>query len=401
MSVAFPVRVVAEKLSDTCAVDFDSVTEAQLRQRTSAKWSNYPADVLPAWVAEMDFPLAAPIADALRATLDASDTGYAFPNELGGAFSRWALRSFDWNVAPTDVHLVSDVVTGIAEILRVATSPGDRVVIDPPVYAPFAGTIRSLGREVVEAPLAFDSDGWRLDLRAIERAYATAPGVRAHLLCSPQNPTGRVHRRAELAALAELADRYDVLVLSDEIHAPLTLPGASHHAFPTVSDAAKRRGIVLTSASKTWNVAGLKAAMMVASSAETREVLAKLPHELPYHAGHWGVVAARAAFAAGEPWRQAVIAHLDRNRRLLAELLAENIPQVRYIAPEASYLAWLDCRALEVGPDPARAFLQKGRVALSSGPSFGTGGAGFARLNIATSRTLLEEAIRRMRIALD
>ncbi|MBX3190550.1 MAG: aminotransferase class I/II-fold pyridoxal phosphate-dependent enzyme [Labilithrix sp.] len=374
---------------------FDDVTEAELRARRSAKWKLYPDDVLPAWVAEMDYPVARPIQEALHEAIERHDLGYADPEGLGGAFAPWAKREWGWEVAPRDVHVVCDVVTGISEILRVATAPGDGVVIEPPVYMPFASTIRALGRVVVEAPLARSEGGvYAPDLDAIERAYAR--GARAHLLCSPQNPTGFVVPVETLRAIAELADRHDVLVLADEIHAPLTLSGARHAPFPTVSSAAARRSIVLTSASKTFNLAGLKAAMMIACADEPRAVLARLPVETPYHAGHLGVIATRAAFGAAAEWRASVLAILERNRALLAELLAASLPGVRHVAPQASYLAWLDCRALGLGDDPAKVFLDRGRVALSPGPPFGRGGEGHARLNLGTTRALLEEAIRRM-----
>jgi cystathionine beta-lyase len=375
-------------------LDFDATTERMLRRRRSAKWRVYPEDVLPVWVAEMDFPLAEPVRRALHQAVDCDDAGYAFPAELGQVFADWAKGRWGWEVAPGDVHVVSDVVTGIAEILRVATAPGDRVVIEPPVYPPFAATIRRLGRVVSTAPLRREAAGWMPDVEAIARAYEG--GARAHLLCSPQNPTGIVYSRETLAEIAELAARHGVLVLSDEIHAPLTLPGATHHPFPTASAAAARTSIVLTSASKGWNIAGLKAALMVACSDETRAILARLPAETPYHAGHLGVIAACAAFREGDPWLAGVTAILDRNRALLAELLATALPGVRYVPPAAGYLAWLDCTALGLGADPARAFLERGRVALSSGPTFGTEGVGFARLNMATTRALLEEAVRRV-----
>lgn len=380
---------------------FDAVTEAELRARQSAKWKLYPNDVLPAWVAEMDYPLAAPIRRVLHEAVDRHDVGYADPRGLGDAFAPFAKREWGWNVDPKDVHIVADVVTGIAEILRVATAPGDGVVIEPPVYMPFASTIRQLGRVVVDAPLARADDGtYSPDLGAIERAYAS--GARVHLLCSPQNPAGILYPADTLRKIAELADRFEVLVLADEIHAPLTLEG-THVPFPTVSPAAARRSIVLTSASKTWNLAGLKSAMMIPSSDEGRAVLAKLPPETPYHAGHLGILAARAAFAEGESaaWRASVLEILRRNRVLLGDLLREHLPSVRYIAPHASYLAWLDCRPLGLASDPARVFLVHGRVALSPGPPFGSSGEGHARLNVATTRTLLEEAVRRMRCAVE
>ncbi|MCL2449977.1 MAG: aminotransferase class I/II-fold pyridoxal phosphate-dependent enzyme [Polyangiaceae bacterium] len=373
---------------------FDSIDEHLLRRRKSAKWALYGDDVLPAWVAEMDFPLAEPIGRALREAIDAGDTGYASPGAFGDDFAAWARATWSWEVDPIDVRLVPDVVTGIAEVLRAATLPGDGVVIEPPVYPPFAGTVRALERRVVEAPLARTEAGWEPDLAAIERAYAG--GARVHLLCSPQNPTGIVLPQATLARLAELADAHGVLVVSDEIHAPLVLPGASHVPLHTVSEVARRRSIVLTSASKAWNIAGLKAAFIVGAPGEPRRVLARIPPETAFHAGHLGVIATRAAFLHGGPWLSQAIVAIDRNRRLLADLLAAELPRIGYVAPMASYLAWLDCRALGLGDDPACHFLERGRVALSSGPTFGSQGAGFARLNIATSRTLLEEAVRRM-----
>jgi cysteine-S-conjugate beta-lyase len=376
---------------------FDAVAEADLRRRQSAKWALYPPDVLPAWVAEMDFPLAEPIRRALHEAVDRDDAGYASADGLGQAFAEWAASRWRWDVAPSDVHLVSDVVTGIAEVLRVATAPGDLVVIEPPVYAPFAATVRALGRVVANAPLAHGAAGWSPDLAAIEAAYAQ--GARAHLLCSPQNPTGHVYTRDSLAQIADLAAAHGVLVLADEIHAPLTLGGASHAPFPVVSEAARRQSIVFTSASKSWNVAGLKAALMIACAEMPRAVLGKLSPETPYHAGHFGVLASRAAFREGAAWLDEVHAILERNQRLLGDLLAAELPAVRYLPPQASYLAWLDCRTLGLGADPAAEFLARGRVALSSGPAFGVEGAGFARLNIGTTRRLLEEAVARMKRA--
>lgn len=378
---------------------FDDLQEADLRRRQSAKWKVYGDDVLPAWVAAMDYPIAEPIRRVLHAAVDAQDLGYADPRGLGAAAAPWALASWGWAIAPEDVHVVSDVVTGIGEVLRVATAPGDGVLIEPPVYHPFFSTPRHNGRRVMEAPMLCRDGVYAPDLDAIERGYAA--GARVHLLCSPHNPTGVVYSEHELARIAELADHHGVLVISDEIHAPLTLAGARHRPFPSVSPAAARCSIVMTSASKTWNLAGLKAAMMIACGERGRAELAKVPPETPYHAGHLGVLATRAALGEGQPWLTSTLAILERNRALLDDLLAQHLPRVRWVAPRAGYLAWLDCRGLGLGDDPARAFLQRGKVALSAGPVFGEQGKGFARLNIATSRGLLEEAVRRMAHALE
>jgi cystathionine beta-lyase len=373
---------------------YDDITETQLRRRQSAKWRVYGPDVLPLWVAEMDYPLAAPIARVLREAIGNDDCGYADPTGLGHAFAPWAKACWGWDVAPTDVRVVADVVTGIEALLRVGTNAGDSVVIEPPVYAPFAGTIRHTGRVVVDVPILRPEQGYAPDLPGIERAYAA--GARAHVLCSPHNPTGYVYTRSDLERIAELADHYGVLVLADEIHAPLTLPGAQHVPFPSVSEAAARCGIVLTSASKAWNIAGLKAAVMVAASERARGVLARLSPEMSYHAGHLGIFGCRAAFAEGEPWLASTVAIIDRNRRLLAALLPQALPGVTWILPQAGYLAWLDCRSLGLGDDPSRVFLEQAKVALVSGPTFGDPGKGFARLNMATTRGILEEAVRRM-----
>ena len=342
------------------------------------------------WVAEMDYPLAEPIRQVLHAAIDANDLGYADPRGLGSAFASFARTRWGWTVDPAHVTVACDVVTAIGELLEVLTEPGDRVVIDPPVYPPFAGTIRKHGRVVVETPLV----DRRLDLAAIERAYAA--GARVHLLCSPHNPSGMVPTRKELARIAELAAAHDVIVLSDEIHAALTYPGFRHVPFPTASHAAAENAIVLASASKAWNLAGLKSSVIVTSSDKTRALVARLPTDLPYHAGHLGVLGARAAFEECVPWLDRTVAILDRNRMLLRDLLAEHLPAVGYTPPDAGYLAWLDCRALELGDDPARIFLERGRVALSQGPTFGVEGKGFARMNLATTRGLLEEGVRRM-----
>lgn len=378
---------------------FDRVTEEDLRRRASAKWRVYPSDVLPAWVAEMDYPIAEPIKRALHAAVDADDAGYADPRGLGGAFAPWARRRWGWDVSPSDVRAAPDVVTAISELLLVATRAGDGVVIEPPVYPPFAATIARLGRRVVETPLARTEDGgYRLDLDAVRRAYGA--GAKAHVLCSPHNPTGTVHPEGELRALAAMAREAGVLVLSDEVHAALTYDEATHAPFPTVSEDAQRTSIVLTSASKTYNLAGLKAAVMVATHDDTRAVLARLAPDLGYHVGHLGILGGRAAFTEGDEWLARTRAILDRNRALVAELLDAKLPGARYRIPQAGYLAWIDCTELGLGEDPAKAFLERGRVSLSPGVSFGAGGEGFARLNFATTRALLEEAVERMRRSL-
>jgi cystathionine beta-lyase len=371
-----------------------SLTEVpleRLRRRRSAKWAYYEPDVLPAWVAEMDFPLAAPVKQALLEAVELDDCGYAWPDGLGlgEAFAGFAASRWDWEVDPGSVSAAPDVVAAIGALLGAIAEPGDPVMINTPVYHPFFAAIEQLGCELAEAPLL---EG-RLDPEAIEGRFAA--GAVALILCSPHNPTGGVPSREELAAIAAAAERHGAWVLADEIHAPLILPGASHVPFLTVSEAAAERGIALCSASKAFNLAGLHCAQIVTASKSAAAVVEGLPFGAT-HPGHLGAIASVAAFRGGEPWLDDLLAVLDHNRDLLGRLLAERLPEAGCEPPEAGYLAWLDLRAFELGEDPSQALLKRGRVALSPGPNFGPQGAGFARLNFGTSPALLEEIVERM-----
>jgi cystathionine beta-lyase len=363
----------------------------RLRLRRSAKWARYPAEVLPAWVAEMDFPLAERVRTALAEAVELDDTGYAWPQGLGlaEAFAGFAAERLGWEVEPERVVPSSDVVGALAAVLREIAEPDDGVVINTPVYHPFFELIAELGCDLVEAPLV---EG-QLNPEAVERAFAT--GARALILCSPHNPAGTVPSREQLKALAAAAARHGAWVLADEIHAPLTLPGAEHVPFLTVSEEAAEHGIAFCSASKTFNLAGLGCAQIVTASERAAAVIERLPF-LATHCGQLGAIASVAAFRDGGGWLDDVIAVLDHNRSLLGELLAERLPEVGYTAPQAGYLAWLDLRALDLGEDPSETLLERGRVALNPGPSFGPQGAGFARLNFGTSPALLEEAVTRI-----
>ena len=375
------------------------MTWEDLRSRRSSKWRRFPDDVLPMWIAEMDFPRAAPITTALHAAVDAGDTGYvdARTADLGGGLADFARRRFGWIVDPEQVTLVPDVNAAIGEVLQLVTNPGDGVVVNTPAYPPFFATIEGIGRKVVPVSLVRDEQGWTLNLDETERAFVR--GVRAYLLCNPHNPTGRVFSHAELEPLVALAGRYDVTVVSDEIHAPLTLAGAEHVPWLGLGKEAVQRGITLISASKAFDLAGLKCALAVTAHPAMAKALSRLPEEVPYRASILGAIATEAALRSGGAWLDAVRDQLDHNRRLLADLLAEFLPAVGYLPPEASFLAWLDCSRLGLGDDPADAFLTSGRVALSHGPDFGVEGRGFARLNIGTSPGLIEEAVRRMAAA--
>ncbi|WP_128436518.1 MalY/PatB family protein [Streptomyces cyaneus] len=377
-----------------------TLTLDRLRRRTSMKWRAYPEDVLPLWVAEMDVPLAEPVVRALTDALALGDTGYPAGTGYAEALAGFAEKRWGWDGPAVErTAIVPDVMLGVVEMLKLVTGPGDPVVVNSPVYPPFYQFVEHMDRRVIEAPLGADL---RIDLDTLQQTFrrATEGGGRraAFLLCSPHNPTGTVHTAGELAAVAALADRHGVRVVTDEIHAPITAGGVEF--VPYLSVPGGENGLSLMSASKAWNLAGLKAALAIAGP-EAAADLARLPEEVSHGPSHLGVIAHSAALRDGADWLDHLLAGLDDNRRLLADLLAEHLPAITYRPAEATYLAWLDCRALGLGDDPAEVFLQRGRVALNSGIPFGTGGAGHVRLNLATSPELLAEGVRRMVAALD
>ncbi|MDG4838629.1 aminotransferase class I/II-fold pyridoxal phosphate-dependent enzyme [Micromonospora sp. WMMD967] len=373
------------------------LTIGQLRQRTSLKWREYPDDVLPLWVAEMDVPLAEPVARAITDAVARGDTGYTAGTAYPQALAEFAHRRWGWDgLAVERTTLVPDVMHGVVEALRLLTDVGDAVVVNCPVYPPFYDFVTHAGRRIVEAPLG---DDLRIDLGALEDAFQRARAVgrpAAYLLCNPHNPTGVLHTAAELAAVAGLADQHGVRVVADEIHAPVVIGGAQFTPYLSVPGA--ENGLSLMSASKGWNLAGLRGGMLIAGPAAAGD-LARVPFEASVSTSHLGVIAHTAAFRDGGEWLDAVLTGLDDNRRLLAALLAEHLPVVRYQPGQATYLAWLDCRALGLGDDPASVFLDRGRVALNPGTAFGTGGGGHVRLNLATAPELITEAVRRMAAA--
>ena len=371
-----------------------------LRRRRSWKWTEYPPDVIPAWVAEMDFDLAEPIKDAVRQAITAGDCGYPHPIGLGEVYAGFARQRFGWAPDPGRVFAVPDVMTGIVEALQEVTPHGSGVVINPPVYPPFFFRLRLAGRAVVEAPLRRDQDGgYHLDTGALDAALSR-DDVAAYLLCSPHNPTGRVWSHHDLTAVAAICTRRGVVLIVDEIHAPLALPGARHIPFLSldIDEDLARRTFTFTSASKGWNIPGLKCGLAVVSSPQAAAALERRWEALL--ASHLGVLATAAAFADCVPWLDAARGQLDENRALLAALLARYLPAVGYRPPEASFLAWLDCRALGPG-DAAALFLDRGRVAVTPGADFGDPGRGFVRLNMGTSPELLAEIVRRMGAAAD
>jgi len=366
----------------------------ELRVRQSLKWRTYEPDVIPMWVAEMDTTLPSAVAEALRSAVGRSDTGYPWPGTLPEAYCEFSQRRFGWAPDEARSRLVPDVMQGIVYVLRTVTARGDGVVVNPPVYHPFFPFIRNhADRRVVTVPLRPDAG---LDLDALASVFAQ-PDVTAYLLCNPHNPTGHVYDRATLLAVAELAQRHGVRMLVDEIHAALTFPGVTAVPFLSLADEveAAARAFVFTSASKAFNLPGLKAALVFAGPAAAED-LAELPWEVVVGAGHFGVIGSEAALRYGDSWLDALIGGLTENRALLGRLLGELLPDVGYRPPDATYLAWLDCRALGLGENPMQVFLDRGRVGLVNGAPFGESGRGHVRLNFATRPDLLAEGVQRM-----
>ena len=381
---------------------FLQVPLADLRDRTSIKWRFFEPDVLPLWVAEMDVLPAEPITEAVHAAMLRGDTGYPHGTGYAEAFGRFAADRWGAAVDVDRTALVSDVMMGAFELIRMLTPPGGAVIVTSPVYPPFHAYSTHAERQVVEAPLGPDL---RLDLAAIEEACARVGGTGAVvLLCNPHNPTGTVHTRAELESLAEVTARHGVRVIADEVHAPL-LFDATFTPYWTVDP----RGFSLTSASKAWNLAGLRTALIV-GGAETADDLAGIAEVVSHGPSHIASIAHAAAFDEGRVWLDDVLLALREHRALLARLLAEHAPTIRWRPGEATFLAWLDCSGTRVADPgaradagyiglstgPAKAFLEQARVGLSAGEAFGTGGENHVRLNLGTRPEVIEEAVRRM-----
>jgi cystathionine beta-lyase len=367
-----------------------------LRTRTSVKWSLYPADVLPMFVAEMDFPLAPEIRAALAEAVSRSDTGYAnsLASGLPEAFSAYATEVWDWAPDPSLMRTTTDVSVVIAESLRRLVRPGERVIINPPVYPPFYELVEEAGGVVEEVPLLDDGESFSLDLAGIDTALRG--GARGVLLCNPHNPVGLVPSREVLIELSRIVAKHGGFTLSDEIHAPLVHAGVEFTPYLTVSEEARAHGIAAESASKAFNLAGLKSALFVTAGDAMSRLVAGLPDEVSFRTGHLGIIAARTGFTESGAWLAGTIAAVEHNLSVLESTLAEHLPAARLRRPQASYLAWLDLSGLGWGDDPAVVALERAKVALHHGPAFGAPGTGHARMNIACAPDTITEAVMRL-----
>ncbi len=366
----------------------------RLRSLDGAKWSRYDDDVLPAWVADMDIAPAPMAVEAIRAVLDRGDVGYnlAAVNAIPEAFARWHEEGHGWRPDPDRLWLFNDVLHAIEFTIWHHTEPGDGIVVFTPIYPPFLAAIENSGRRIVPCPL--DRDGWRLDADRLRSVIDDRTAI--ILWCHPHNPTGRVFDETELEALGEIAADHDLLVVSDEVWADLVHPGGPRHRSVATIDGLADQSVVVSSASKAFNLAGLRSAVLHAGSDRVHGTLGRQPTHLRGAVNTLGAEATLACWQRGRPWLEDVRRHLVGQRDHLARRLAEEAPAIGFTVPEATYLAWLDLRAHGLGDRPTKHLLDEGRIALSPGHEYGPLGLGHARLNFATSRSILDELIDRM-----
>ena len=392
-------------MSETSTPDFDAISLQALRRRRGSKWTRYPADVLPAWVADMDFDMAEPIRAGLAHMMAAHDLGYSpkFPESgLPEAFAAFAARRFSgWAPAPERMIAVADVVQGIYITIEAYTRPGDGVCTLTPVYPPFLQAVEQTGRRLDQCTMARrgGGSGHEIDFDALRAAADER--TKLLLLCTPHNPLGRVFTRGELEEVARFAAERDLVVVADEIHADVVYRGHRHLPFASLGPEVEARTITMTSATKSFNIAGLRCALVIFGDEKLQARWSDaFPERIRGAISSFGMEASRIAWTECDEWLEALLAHLEGNRDFLHAFVAERLPGIEMRLPEATYLGWLDCRALGLAPDPYRWFLDRARVGFNDGRDFGDGGEGHVRINFATSRAILTQVLERMEEAL-
>ncbi|HUY53840.1 MAG TPA: aminotransferase class I/II-fold pyridoxal phosphate-dependent enzyme [Candidatus Nanopelagicaceae bacterium] len=382
--------------------DLERYSRAELQGRTGVKWHRDGSAAIAAWVADMDFPIAPEIRAAIDALVSSDDLGYPDPSldaSVRSAFSRRVRARYQLVVDPDRVVVVSDVVQAIYVCVLAFTEPGDGIACLTPAYPPFFSAVADTGRRLLACDLVAGEERFEVDLAALD-SLLRDQGARMLLLCNPHNPTGRSFTRAELEGIAAIARDRDLTVISDEIHADLTLAGATHLAFGALDSASSERTVTLSSASKAFNLAGLRCAVAAFGSDSLRDRFERFPAHARGSVSVLGMVAALAAWEGAGAWLEAALRALSSNRDFLVAYLAQHLPRVAIRPPEATYLAWLDLRPLGLGDDPAGWLKEHAKVALSPGADFGASGSGHSRLNFGTTRPVLEEMLARIAAAL-
>jgi len=381
----------------------EALTVEHLRRRTGKKWSRYGPDVIPAWIADADCGPPPAARAAIEELLDRGDLTYPHDDVASWVADAFAGRMSDrygWSPDPAGVVLVTDLVQAVSLVVDHLSEPGDGVAIQTPCYPPFLEEIAALERQVVPSAWIRTEQGWEPDLDHLAEFAARRPGG-VVLLVNPHNPTGRAWRRHELEALGELVLDHRLVVVSDEIHAELVHDGYEHVPFASLGAELADRTITLTSTSKSFNLPGLRTAVMHLGSGGVLEPVRRIRRTQIGTVGNTGIAATLAVWREGDAWLEAYRLGLARRREELSGMLAEHLPEIRWVPPEATSLAWLDCSGLELGRDPGQFFLERALVALSPGPEFGPGGVDHARLNFATGPAILSEVVERMVTAVD
>ncbi|GAB6858559.1 MalY/PatB family protein [Microbacterium xylanilyticum] len=383
------------------AEELDAIGIDRLRVAGSVKWSVFP-EAIGAFVAEMDFPPAPAVADAVKEAVDRGLTGYlptAVRERMAEAVARWQRDRYGWDVAAERIRPVPDVLTALRATIDFFTAPGSKIVLPTPAYMPFLTIPAMHDREIIEVPMLVEDGRHVYDLGGIDRALAD--GGDLLILCNPYNPLGRVFERAELEAVAAVVERHGARVFSDEIHAPLVFAPHRHVPYASISPATAAHTITAASASKAWNLPGLKAAQVILTNDADAQTWARPEVAWAEHGtANLGVVATTAAFDDGREWLAETLDYLDGNRRLLGELLSEHIPAMGYRAPEGTYIAWMDARDLGIDGSPAEFFRESAGVAMTDGIACGAAGEGFLRFILATPRPIIEQAVQQMAAAL-
>jgi len=371
-----------------------------LRAIGGLKWSLYP-EKIGAFVAEMDFGIAPSITGAINSAVGQGLFGY-LPQSLGDAMSQacstWQSSRYGWEVPAERIRPLADVLAGLTATIEHFSPAGSKVIIPTPAYMPFFKIPGMCGREIIEVAMKQTSDGWELDYDGLDQAFADGGGLL--IMCNPHNPIGKVYTREEMLRVAEIVDRNNGRVFSDEIHAPLVYDGHQHVPYASVNGAAAGHTITATSGSKAWNLPGLKTAQLILSNDADAAKWEDVGFFPEHGASNLGVVANTSAYETGGEWLGEVLDYLDGNRRLLAELVAKDLPGVGYSMPQGTYLALLDCRSLNLGEVPADFFSEHAGVQLIDGSACGEAGKGFVRMNFATPRPILTEMVERMGAAL-
>ena len=380
----------------------DATTVAMLRARGSFKWAAPGPDGFGAAVAEMDFGAAPPILDALAGLSADANFGYLPPllaDELASACAEFMRRRYGWDVDPALIHNVPDVIKALEITITHFSRPGSPVILPTPAYMPFLVVPGFLGREIIQVRMR-DADGFfTFDLDAIDDAFRAG----GHLLifCNPYNPLGRVFTSAEMTQLTEVVEKHGGRVFADEIHGPLVYPGRRHIPYASTSDAAASHTLTATSASKAWNLPGLKCAEVILTNEPDQKRWEQMGFLASHGASNPGVVANIAAFRHGGAWLDEVLAYLDDSRHLLADLLSQLLPRVRYRPPDGTYLAWFNCTAMDLPHSPGELVIDRAHVTVVDGPAFGEGGAGAFRFNFATPQSIVTEMVERVAAALN